>query len=83
MELSIQEWDESAAVKLPAALLTQLKLTLGDKLVVDVRPDGIMLKPVRPSYTLEELIAQCDPDASMPADMEAWQEMPSVGRESW
>lgn len=45
MELSIQKWSNSAAVRLPAALLEQLKVALGDKLEVDVRAESVMLKP--------------------------------------
>ncbi len=47
MELSIQKWGNSAAVRLPTALLDQLKLVLGDKLSVDIRPEGVMLLPIR------------------------------------
>jgi antitoxin ChpS len=83
MELSIQKWGNSAAVRLPTALLKQLKVALGDKLSVDVRPEGVMLAPTRHSYTLADLVAQCDPKAPMPADLVAWNGMQPVGREAW
>ncbi|WP_454726407.1 MULTISPECIES: AbrB/MazE/SpoVT family DNA-binding domain-containing protein [Cupriavidus] len=83
MELSIQKWGNSAAVRLPAALLEQLKLMLGDKLTVDLRPEGILLKPARPRYVLAELVAQCDPDAPMPAELAAWHHAGSAGHEAW
>ncbi|MGV2292394.1 AbrB/MazE/SpoVT family DNA-binding domain-containing protein [Trinickia sp. YCB016] len=83
MELSIQKWGNSAAVRLPTALLDQLKVALGDKLAVDVRPEGIMLKPARHKYVLEDLVAQCDPKAPLPADLEAWGGVVPVGREAW
>lgn len=83
MELSIQKWGNSAAVRLPAALLDQLKVALGDKLAVDVRPEGLMLKPARRKYALSELIAQCDPKASMPSDLAVWHGSAPVGREIW
>ena len=83
MELSIQKWGNSAAVRLPTELLSQLKVKLGDKLAVDVRPEGAMLKPKRHSYALADLVAQCDPTAPMPADMAAWGEMKPAGREAW
>jgi antitoxin ChpS len=83
MELSIQKWGNSAAVRLPAALLDQLKVALGDKLAVDVRPEGIMLKPARHKYALEDLVAQCDPSAPMPTDLGTWNSLPPVGREAW
>ena len=83
MELSIQKWGNSAAVRLPTALLAQLKVALGDKLAVEVRPEGLMLTPARHSYLLEELVAQCDLKAAMPADLAAWNSLQPVGREAW
>lgn len=83
MELSIQKWGNSAAVRLPTALLDQLKVVLGDKLSVDVRPEGVMLKPARHKYVLEDLLAQCDQAAPMPHDLVAWNGVSPVGREAW
>jgi antitoxin ChpS len=83
MELSIQKWGNSAAVRLPTELLGILKASLGDKLSVDVRPEGVMLKAKRPAYSLSDLVAQCDMSAKEPADMEAWNTIKSVGNEAW
>jgi antitoxin ChpS len=83
MELSIQKWGNSAAVRLPATLLELVHLSLGDKLTVEVRPEGIVLTPARPKYSLEELVAQCDPKAAMPEDLAAWNNLKPVGREVW
>lgn len=83
MELSVQKWGNSAAVRLPTELLGLLKVTLGDKLSVNVQPDGVLLKAARPSYSLAELVAQCDPSAPEPSDMAAWSRVQSVGREAW
>jgi antitoxin ChpS len=83
MELSIQKWGNSAAVRLPTELLGMLKATLGDKLTVDVRPDGIMLKAKRPAYSLAELVAQCDMTAKDPEDLAIWNKIKPVGREVW
>ena len=60
MELSIQNWGNSAAVRLPTELLGILKVALGDKLAVDVLAEGVPLKAKRPSFSLNELVAQCD-----------------------
>jgi len=83
MELSVQKWGNSAAVRLPTELLGILKVTLGDKLSVNVQPDGVLIKAARPAYSLDELVAQCDPSAPEPADMEAWADLKPVGREAW
>ncbi len=83
MELSIQKWGNSAAVRLPTELLAILKVALGDKLSVNVQPDGVLLKAARPSYSLAELVAQCDTAAPEPADMAAWSVVKPIGREAW
>lgn len=51
MELSIQKAREQCSG--PAACnaaRSDSHLTLGDKLIVEVRPEGIMLVPARPKY---------------------------------
>lgn len=83
MELPIQKWGNSAAVRLPTELLGILKVSLGDKLSVNVRPDGVLLKAARPSYSLADLVAQCDTTAQEPADMAAWNNAKPVGSEAW
>ena len=83
MELSVQKWGNSAAVRLPTELLGILKVTLGDKLSVSVQPEGVLLKAARPSYSLADLVAQCDPSAPEPADLAAWSHNKPVGREAW
>lgn len=83
MELSVQKWGNSAAVRLPTELLGILKVTLGDKLAVDIRTDGVLLKAKRPSFSLDALVAQCDSNAPEPADMAAWSNVKPVGREAW
>lgn len=83
MELSVQKWGNSAAVRLPTELLGMLKVTLGDKLSVNIQPEGVLLKAARPSFSLAELVAQCDLSAPEPADMGAWSQLKPVGREAW
>ncbi len=83
MELSIQKWGNSAAVRLPTELLGILKVALGDKLAVDVRADGVFLKAKRPCFSLDELVAQCDSTAPEPADLTGWSKAKPIGREVW
>lgn len=81
MELLIRKWGNDAAVRLPLSILAQLGVLLGDSLVVDVQPDGIMLRRARKIYTLAELMAQCDLKTGQAADMTEWSVSPPVGRE--
>ncbi len=83
MELKIQKWGNSAAVRLPSMLLEQIHASVGGSLNADVRPDGVLLTPARRKYSLVDLVAQCDVNAPIPADLEAWAEAKPVGREAW
>jgi len=83
MELKIQKWGNSAAVRLPSALLRQINASVGGSLNADVRPDGVLLTPARRKYSLSDLVAQCDAKKPIPADLVAWGEVKPVGREAW
>lgn len=83
MKLSIQKWGNSAAVRLPAALLSQLGVGLGDKLSAEMQAEGLVLRPARTAYSLADLMAQCDLNAAPPADLEAWEGAKPVGQEIW
>lgn len=83
MELKIQKWGNSAAVRLPALLLEQIHASVGGSLVADVRPEGVLLTPARRKYSLAELVAQCDSKAPLSTELDAWDETEPVGREVW
>ncbi|HCH7474714.1 AbrB/MazE/SpoVT family DNA-binding domain-containing protein [Pseudomonas aeruginosa] len=84
MEVKIQQWGNSAAIRLPAAVLKQMSLAVGFVLKLDVTPEAMTLKPAKakPHYKLEELMAQCDLSAPEPAEMAAWNAIQPVGREA-
>jgi antitoxin ChpS len=73
VELLIEKWDTSAAVRLPTTLLSQLGVALGDKLSVDMRPEGLVLRAGRKTFSLADLMAQCDLEAPPPADVAGWE----------
>ncbi|MEE4463181.1 AbrB/MazE/SpoVT family DNA-binding domain-containing protein, partial [Azotobacter chroococcum] len=43
MEVKIQQWGNSAAIRLPASVLKQMSLASGDVLSLDVTPEAITL----------------------------------------
>ena len=83
MELSIQKWGNSAAVRLPSTLLSQLGVALGDRLSAEMQPEGLVLRPARKRYSLADLMAQCDLKAAPPADVVNWESAQPVGQEVW
>jgi len=83
MQIKIQQWGNSAAIRLPATVLKQLQVGVGSTLRLDATGESIVLEVVRPKprYTLESLMAQCDLSAAEPEDMAEWNAMRPVGRE--
>lgn len=81
MRLNIQKWGNSAAVRLPAAMLTQLGVQIGDAFTVDLSAGQAILRTARPRYTLDELLAQCNADAPWSQSERQWLDAPSCGGE--
>ncbi|MGZ9127323.1 MAG: AbrB/MazE/SpoVT family DNA-binding domain-containing protein [Candidatus Binatia bacterium] len=81
MELPIEKWGNSAAIRLPSALLSELGVALGDTLSVQMQPEGLVLRPVRRRYSLADLMERCDLSASPPADMLGWNTASPAGNE--
>ena len=72
----------SVMLAVPPALLDLLKLGVGSKVDIDVENGRLIVEPkVRPSYTLDELLAQCD-ETDTPSDGDrAWIDAMPVGKE--
>ena len=66
----------------PPALLDLLKLTAGTTVGIAVDHGRLVINPnPKPSYVLDELLAQCDQSAeASPEDMQ-WLSAPPVGKE--
>lgn len=58
------------------------KVTLGDKLSINVQPEGVLLKAARPCYSLADLLAQYDLLAAKPTDMAVWSQIKPIGCEA-
>lgn len=81
MELKPQRRDCRATIGLLTALLGQFHASVCDSLSADVRPEGALLRPARRKYVLDQLVAQCDPNALN--DVADCGGVGSVGREVW
>ncbi|BCU57345.1 AbrB/MazE/SpoVT family DNA-binding domain-containing protein [Enterobacter kobei] len=83
MSIAIKKWGNSNGVVLPALLLKQLGVGVGQSLDAEVRDGALILTPVRQRYTLEELVAQCDASAPATSEEEVWGKDAPVGNEIW
>jgi antitoxin ChpS len=72
----------SVMLAVPPALLDVLHLSPGAKVGLAVDNGRLVVEPnVRPRYTLEELLAQCDASAELTTEDREWLDAGSVGSE--
>lgn len=72
----------SVMLAVPPAILDMLHLQVGSSVGLAVDGDRLVIDPnVKPHYTLDELLTQCDPEASISDEDRAWMNVPPVGRE--
>ena len=72
----------SVMLAVPPALLDVLELRAGAKVDIGVEDGRLVVAPrMRPTYTLNELIAQCDDSAPTGDEDRLWLDAKPVGRE--
>ncbi|MGO9465214.1 MAG: antitoxin [Isosphaeraceae bacterium] len=72
----------SVMVAVPPALLAILNLRAGAKVGLAVQGGRLVVEPQeRPRYTLDELLAQCNPKAPRSKEDREWLETGPVGSE--
>ena len=83
MELEIQKWGNSAAIRINKTLLRQIHAEIGVSLVAEVRNGGLFLKPVKePQFSLSDLLSTCTKDKMrLNDDDRDWLDDAPVGKE--
>lgn len=72
----------SVMLAVPPALLDVLQLQAGAKVGLTIDNGRLVVEPeARPRYTLDELLAQCDPSVEPSADDREWLDTTAVGGE--
>lgn len=88
LELTLKQWGNGTALRIPAPLRRELGIDAGAHLLVELVDGKLVITPrPRPSkirnnpYTVEMLMAGGDPEAPMPDDMKEFLTMKPVGLE--
>jgi antitoxin MazE len=75
----IAKWGNSLGLRLPKTVASEAELGEGDTVTVSVRNGAIVIRPSRPTYSLEQLIAKITPrnrhdesDWGAPIGHETW-----------
>jgi antitoxin ChpS len=72
----------SVMLAVPPALLDILDLQPGAKVAIAIESGRLVVQPEsRPRYSLDELLAQCDPKARRSSQEKEWLSGNAVGRE--
>lgn len=75
----IAKWGNSLGLRLPKAVALEAQVDEGDRVDVSVRNGAIVIRPSRPTYSLEKLVVKITPrnrhdesDWGTPIGHEAW-----------
>jgi antitoxin ChpS len=72
----------SIMLALPPALLELLNLHAGETVGVAVDGGRLIIEPQpKPHYSLDQLLAQCDPNGPITTEDRTWLDIKSVGNE--
>ncbi|ABX24297.1 hypothetical protein SARI_04523 [Salmonella enterica subsp. arizonae serovar 62:z4,z23:-] len=72
----------SVMLAVPPAVLKTLALSTDSEVGMTIDNGCLIIEPrKRPCYSLEELLAQCDPNAEISEEDREWIDAPAVGRE--
>ena len=71
----------SVMLAVPPAILELLELRPGAKVSIGVDGGRLVVETQRPRYSLDELLAQCDPTAGFTDEDREWLDGGPVGRE--
>jgi antitoxin MazE len=63
MGIQVKKWGNSAAIRIPSAIMSAAALNIGQEVQVRQEDGRIIIEPVlKPVYTLDELLADMTPD---------------------
>jgi len=83
MEVVLRKYGNSTVLAFPPAVLKDLGLKAGQAMTMDSRSDGTITLAPKRKYSLKQLLAQCDPKAAPPRELELWERSRAVGQEVW
>lgn len=79
---TLRQVGDTLMLEVPPALLEQLQLAPGAEVDLALEEGRLIVEPhLRKHYTLNQLMAQCDPSAVMTAEDKDWFNAGPVGRE--
>ena len=79
MRSRVSRWGNSLAIRIPASFSREVRIEAGDAVELQVEDGQLVVKPVRKTYTLDQLLAGVtdenlheETDWGQPMGNEAW-----------
>ncbi len=63
MKAKVSKWGNSLAIRLPKAVAATLQVHQGQAVDLTIEGNAVVMRASRQSYTIEELVAEMDPQA--------------------
>ena len=79
MQTKVQKWGNSLAIRLPPTLASEMGLSNQSIVELSWRDNQVILRPVKSSFTLEQLVAGITDD-NLHGEVDTGA---TVGKESW
>ena len=77
----VQESPDGLVLTVPNNMRIDLALTAGAEVEFELNSQHLLVRPLRPRYTLQELLDQCDGSLPISEEDRQWESMAPVGRE--
>lgn len=78
---SLRKVGGSVMMSVPRAFLDQMELSVGSTVDIGLKQGRMVVKPSKPKYSVEELLAQCDLSQEISHEEREWMDSPATGHE--
>ncbi|HGC0415206.1 TPA: type II toxin-antitoxin system ChpS family antitoxin [Escherichia coli] len=83
MRITIKRWGNSSGMVIPNVVMKELNLRPGQSVEAQVSNNQLILTPISRRYSLDELLAQCDMNATELSEQYVWGKSTPAGDEIW
>ncbi|EPY9097488.1 type II toxin-antitoxin system ChpS family antitoxin [Shigella dysenteriae] len=83
MRITIKRWGNSSGMVIPNVVMKELNLRPGQSVEAQVSNNQLILTPISRRYSLDELLAQCDMNATELSEQDVWDKSTPAGDEIW
>ena len=81
MRITIKRWGNSSGMVIPNVVMKELNLRPGQSVEAQVSNNQLILTPISRRYSLDELLAQCDMNATELSEQDVWGKSTPAGDE--